>query len=92
MKIIKNAPEVPRPPVESRHDCGDRIRGWEMRGLDSYRRFGMVVECSCGARYELRALTFWVRSVYSATQYWSRCPVVTEPAQAADVARQSEEA
>lgn len=81
MKVAKEMPEVPCPPSEPRHDCGDEIRGGEAK-VGTYRRFGMVVECSCGKRYELRPINFArflvgelfgsVDSTYSATQYWAR--------------------
>jgi hypothetical protein len=82
MDIIKNAPEAPQPPIEHRHDCGRELRLAESaRTVDAYRRFGMVVQCSCGIRYELRPMTFFKfvvgqhfgsqSSIYSATQYWS---------------------
>jgi hypothetical protein len=88
VKVTKGAPEVPNPPTVPRHDCGEEIRTSESAGLStpgairSYRRFGMVVECSCGKSYELRRINFArflvgeltgnAESIYSATQYWAR--------------------
>lgn len=81
MKIIKNAPQIPAaPPPPKRHDCQDEMRSTELT-YDTYRRFGMVIQCSCGAKYEARPMTsfrwsLWgpgpgnLYSKYQADQYW----------------------
>ena len=87
-EVVTDAPEVPLPERKPLpHDCGREIRDAEGDwargdGFDSYRRFGMVVRCSCGRLYRLRALsmlrsmTFLGRgaleSRWRASQYWAR--------------------
>jgi len=79
MKITKNVPAAPAPPIVRLHDCGQELRRGE-RDHDTYRRFGLVARCSCGISYELRSSGFigWAigvgfgnhESCYPTQQYW----------------------
>ena len=80
MKVIRDGiPAELVHPTPSRHSC--KVEIWsEGRSIELYTRFGTVVECSCGLRYELRpsSLFKWalgsgfgnLDSRYPASQYW----------------------
>ncbi len=81
MKIIQNAAKVPEPPRPPKvHSCEEELRRAEMDS-DLSRRFGLIVQCSCGRRYQLRptsAIRYFVgvkmfghqESRYFVLQYW----------------------